>query len=76
MTLGVKGFVKGHKHSIETRKKIGNSLRKKIYFNCDYCKKSSYSIPCDYNRNKRHFCDRKCYSKFRKKFLTIKEQNS
>ena len=32
----MKGFQIGHKHSEETKKKIGEANSKKVYFNCDY----------------------------------------
>ncbi|MFA5238265.1 MAG: hypothetical protein WC476_00980 [Phycisphaerae bacterium] len=37
MSTRIKGFQLRHKHSEETKKKIGDSNRKQIYFNCDYC---------------------------------------
>ena len=37
LAKGVKGFQKGHKHSEEVKKKIGDANRNQVYFNCDYC---------------------------------------
>lgn len=74
MTKGVKGFIKGHKHSDSTKKKIGAALNKSIVFNCDYCGKHSSDKPSSYSRKKRHFCSTKCYSKYREEIMPIYEQ--
>jgi len=75
MPKGVKGFKTGHKHSEETKKKIGEANKKQIYFNCDYCGKESSDKPSNYKRKKRHFCSTGCYSLFRKEKLPFEEQH-
>jgi 5-methylcytosine-specific restriction endonuclease McrA len=76
MVKGVKGFQKGHKHSLETKIKIGNANRNQIYFNCEYCGKESSDRPSHYARKKRHFCSIDCYSKFRIELLPFNEQHA
>ena len=76
MVKGVKGFQKGHKHSEEVKKRIGDANRKQVYFNCDYCGQVSSDAPSSYNRKKRHFCSMGCYSEFRKNKLPMEEQNA
>ena len=76
MVKGVKGFQKGHKHSEETKAKIGNANRNQIFFNCDYCGKVSSDNPSNYKKKKRHFCNMACYSEFRKKKLPLEEQHA
>lgn len=68
---GIKGFQKGHRHSEETKTKIGNANRNQIYFNCDYCGKVSSDKPSSYKKKKRHFCGMACYSEFRKKKMPL-----
>lgn len=75
MTKSIKGFQNGHKHSEETKTKIGNALQKQIYFNCDYCNKVSSDKPSSFNKKRRHFCSRQCYSSFRKELLPKNEQH-
>lgn len=72
----MKGFQKGHKHSEETKIKIGNSNRKQISFNCDNCGNVSFIKPSHFQRKKRHFCSMSCYSDFRKNKLHFTEQNA
>lgn len=76
MAESIKGFMKGHKHSDETKKKIGDANRKQIYFNCDNCGKTSSDKPSSYNKKKRHFCCMRCYSEFRKNSLPLEEQHA
>ncbi|KZE04176.1 HNH endonuclease [Bacillus mycoides] len=73
---GVKGFQVGHKHSEETKNKIGEANRKQILFNCDYCGGEASEKPSSYKKKKRHFCSIKCYSEFRKKCLPLVEQHA
>jgi len=75
MPKGIKGFQKGHKHSQETKEKIGNANKKQVLFNCEYCGKESSDRPSHFDRKKRHFCSRKCYSEFIKT-VPFYEQNS
>jgi len=53
-------------HTSETKRKIGDALRKSVYFNCDYCGKESVTSPSRYKKKKRHYCSTKCYAKDRK----------
>ena len=62
---GVKGYIKGHTPSEETRMKISKALNKKIKFNCGYCKKEAFKSKSHFNKTKRHYCCRDCYSKDR-----------
>ncbi|MDJ1154491.1 HNH endonuclease [Macrococcus caseolyticus] len=74
--MGVKGFQKGHKHSEETKRKISLANSKRVYFNCDNCGTVSSDQPSSYNKKKRHFCCRDCYSEFRRTKLPFYEQHS
>lgn len=65
---GVKGFQAGRVVSQETRNRISAALRKKVYFNCDYCGKEASDKPSHYARKKRHYCSRKCYTQDRKRW--------
>ena len=73
---GVKGFQKGHKHSDETKRKIGLAHRRQVVFNCDFCNKQTSDKPSSYARKKRHFCSSKCYADYRKFIIPFHEQNS
>ena len=70
----LRGRQTGHKHSEETKLKIGAALTQKIYFNCDYCGGRSCDKPSSYNRNKHHYCDRSCYSSDRKSWKREDQQ--
>lgn len=76
MPKGTKGFSAGHRHSEETKIKIGKANSKKIEFNCDMCGMLSSESPSHYKKKKRHFCSMSCYSEFRKKKMSIEEQNA
>ena len=76
MPKGIKGFQKGHKHSEETKRKIGKALSNSIVFRCDYCKKEALSKPSHFSRKKRHFCSKECYSRFRSECMRPDEHNS
>jgi hypothetical protein len=45
-------------------------------FKCDYCGTLAYTKKSHYERNKRHFCSIRCYSKFREHFLPKEEQHA
>ncbi|KKL82730.1 hypothetical protein LCGC14_1981810 [marine sediment metagenome] len=69
-------FIKGHKHSDETKKKIGLANKGEwVSFECDYCGGRSKSQASKYKRKKRHFCSNKCYARYRKEILPKEEQN-
>ena len=76
MSKGVKGFQKGHKHSDETKLKIGKALSNQVSFICEYCGKTSSDRPSHFAKKKRHFCSTECYSKFRRELLPFEEQNA
>ena len=49
------GFVKGYKHSEETKRKIGLANRGNwITYNCDYCGKQNQEKESHYKRKNRH----------------------
>lgn len=54
----------------------GVSKEKKKECNCDYCGNIVITKPSAYSRKKRHFCDIKCYSLFRKEKLELTEHNA
>lgn len=63
--------------SKETREKIGIANRGIwIKFNCFYCGKENEEKQSHYKKKKRHFCNMKCYSLFRKEILPMEEQNA
>ena len=68
-----KGFQIGHVVSQETRKKIGDALRRSVEFSCDNCGNLSRDKPSSFVRKKRHFCGQECYSIFRRDKLPIEE---
>ena len=74
--VGVKGFQKGHKHSEETKRKIGQALNRQIHHKCDYCGKVCHSKPSEFAKKNRHFCSTWCYSQYRKEYLPKEEHNA
>ena len=75
MTKGIKGFQLGHKHSSETKEKIGLANRgiwTKFY--CNYCKVKSEEQQSHYKRSKKHFCSMRCYANYRMEFMKPEEQ--
>ncbi len=70
---GVKGFQKGHRHSEETKNKIGIALRQEVHFKCDYCGKICVTTPTVFAKKKRHFCSVWCYAQYRKEYLPKEE---
>ncbi len=75
MPKGIKGFQKGHKHSQETKDKIGRANSNRVESECDMCGKVSLIKPSTKKRYKRHFCSTSCYSQFRKELLPKEEQH-
>lgn len=71
----MKGFKLGHKHSEDTKRKIGEKLSRQIYFNCNECGQKSSDKPSHYARKKNHFCSMKCYKVFVTK-LPFTQQNA
>ena len=49
---------------------------KRIGIRCDYCLELTSKEPSEIKRNRRHFCNTKCYSLFRRDHLSIEEQNA
>jgi 5-methylcytosine-specific restriction endonuclease McrA len=62
------------KHTEETKRKIGDALRKPVYFICDYCGKESFTNKSHFAKKKNHFCSMECYSKYRKEILPFYKQ--
>lgn len=54
---------------------MGSNTNPRIEFRCDYCGGLSTDKPSHYARKNRHFCNRQCYSKYRKYFLPREEQH-
>lgn len=64
-------------HSQETKDKIGLANRGIwVKFNCDFCNSESEEKESHYKKKKRHFCNMKCYSLFRKYIMPMTEQNA
>lgn len=64
-------------HTTETKIKIGLANRGVwTKFNCDYCGKENEEKQSHFKKNKRHFCNRKCYSDFRRELLPKEEQHA
>jgi len=74
MPKGIKGYIKGHITSIETRKKISKANKRPFYFNCSFCNKESITKLSAYKKKKKHFCSMKCYSEYRKNKMDFTEQ--
>ena len=74
--MGVKGFQPGHETSPETRAKISNALDGNFFAKCDYCGKEYHTKKSSFEKRKRHFCSRSCYSRYRAEFLPKEEQNA
>ena len=72
----VKGFQQGHKHSTDTRRKIGEALSRPYHFLCDYCGKKCTTTPSVFAKKKRHFCSTHCYSDYRRECLPKEEHNA
>ena len=74
--MGTKGFQKGHIVSEKTRAKISRANNGNFFAKCDYCGKVYHTKKSAYLRQKRHFCSRGCYSKYRAYILPKEEQNA
>ncbi len=61
-------------HTEETKKKIGDANRKPFISKCDYCGKRNTTTLSQYNQKKRHFCNRKCYSRYVEEIMPVYEQ--
>lgn len=70
------GCLKRKPLSSETKKKISKANNKQIKFNCDYCRKVSFKKRSSFSRNERHFCSKRCYSKFVVERMTYEEMNA
>ena len=55
--------------SEETKRKISIANDGNFFAVCDYCSKKYHTKKSHYQKRKRHFCSRDCYSKYRKEFL-------
>ena len=56
-----------------TKQKISLANSKNFNGICDYCCKEYHTSKAHYNKSKRHFCSRKCYSKYRIEFVKKEE---
>lgn len=74
--MGVKGFQLGHETSVETRAKISKALDGNFFAKCDYCGKEYHTKKSAFEKRKRHFCSRSCYSRYRAEFLPKEEQHA
>lgn len=74
--MGFKGFQKGHTVSEEVRKKISLANDGNFHAVCDYCGAEHHTKKSAFEKRKRHFCCRDCYSKYRAERLPREEQNS
>ena len=74
--MGIKGFQKGHVVSEETRQKISKANDGNFFSKCDYCGKEYHTKKSAYEKRKRHFCSRQCYSRYRAEILPKEEQPS
>lgn len=69
--------LKWHTVTEETKKKIWLANRWIwIKYKCDNCWKDNEEKQSHFNKKKRHFCDIKCYSEFRKTKLPFNEQHA
>ena len=64
----------GRKLSDETKRKIGDANRNRVWFMCDFCKESWATTPSAYAKKKRHFCSTKCYADYRRLIMPKEEQ--
>lgn len=64
-------------HTEETKRKIGLANRGEwIKFKCDYCGEENEEKKSHFIRSKLHFCNRKCYAKYRYEIMDFTEQNA
>lgn len=74
--MGTKGFQKGHAVSEETKIKISKANDGNFFAKCDYCGENYHTKKSAFERRKRHFCSRVCYSRYRSELLPKEEQNA
>ena len=55
---------KGRTVSAETRHKISEANKRRVIYHCDYCGKENEAKPSAFNKYKKHFCNKECYTKF------------
>ncbi|KKM89081.1 hypothetical protein LCGC14_1252190 [marine sediment metagenome] len=72
----MKGFQPGHRHSEETKCKIGRANSRPCPFLCDYCGQEALTTPAVYAKKRRHFCSTKCYAAYRHEKMPKEEQNA
>lgn len=61
---------------IEFSYSVNMKRPERIKFSCDYCGTEGSDKPSSYRRKKRHFCNRDCYSSFRRDCLPKEEQHA
>lgn len=70
--MSTKGLILGPL-SDETKRKISLALNKQVSFNCDNCGKYCKDKISAFNKKKRHFCSRSCYSIYRRDKMPIED---
>ena len=68
--------IKNRVFSEETKRKIGAANDGNFFAVCDYCGKKYHTKKSHYQKSKRHFCSRECYSKYRKDIMPKEEHNA
>lgn len=65
--------IKNRACSEETKRKIGAANDGNFFAVCDYCGKKYHTKKSHYQKSKRRFCSRECYSKYRKDIMPKEE---